>query len=491
MCDDVQVMLALAFSIREKRITQAITGLDFSTYASAPNTPILGPGESPDHFGSSISRKGDALPPLPETGLQSVKQRFSLVAGSAVSSQTAQALKSRFWSTKKAQETDFPDDISETSAATAPAILGGSFSPTRLAASLSSSLTGQPSSPLRDATPNSSPAPASPKGASTFPSSASTLFNRYASSFSQSDAAAALSKATTNSYIAAMAWKEAAPSTYSKLRSDVAAQLNGAKTVIRPPSPNLDPPFTPPTGHSSSHFSGNGLLSPDSPGLRNAQPSPPGSEGGRRGSAGPKPLLLSSAARRASATNGPGPETSPSMSRRTSYSSPGNSLLGLGLPSSFGSSTSDSTHASSSPSQPRSASAARPYFTVPASHTRAVSASHAGGGSYKVGPAARNGHVEHARAGSFASSSAATSAMRSSLSSESQAPNQSQTTDGARIGEITSVDGKTDAGDPSETGEDAKSKTGLPSLANYDFKKAMRGQVSASHLSNSSAQCAD
>lgn len=146
---------------------------------------------------------------------------------------------------------------------------------------------------------------------------ANDLFSKYALNIADSDAAAALSKATTNSYIAALQMKEAAPSTLSKLKSDVSAAVNSAagsaKTAIRPPSPTMDPPFTPPT-MSNGH-----LLSPDSghAALGYGVPNGQHYHGERRPSGGPKPLLLSGSARRAS--NTPSPFTSPSASRRASF----------------------------------------------------------------------------------------------------------------------------------------------------------------------------
>ena len=301
-----------------------------------------------------------------------------MLAGVA-SSSTAKALRQRFWGSRSVSTQDFPDDVSEASAATAP--------PTMEARS--------PFSPSNRIVSSSSPT----AGAASLPASASGLFNKYASTLSQSDAAAALSKATTNSYIQALQWKEAAPSTISKIRSDVEAKVAGAagaaKTVIRPPSPNMDPPFTPPTANTGRWLSPDGMNSASS------------ILGERRGS-GPKPLLLSSSARRASdqlqdGMYGPanGYSThSPSSARRTSYGGQGGSL-GLGLPSSASSRHLESP---SVPLRARTPSPTTGFRSLPSPHVRAASASL---GAYKIGNG-RNGsagHHEHARASSLSAPS--------------------------------------------------------------------------------------
>ena len=301
-----------------------------------------------------------------------------MLAGVA-SSSTAKALKQRFWGGRSASGQDFPDDISEASAATAPATLEAR----------------SPFSPTNRVVSNGSPAGTPSAGATSLPASASTLFNKYASSLSQSDAAAALSKATTNSYIQALQWKEAAPFTISKIRSDVEAKVAGAagaaKTVIRPPSPNMDPPFTPPTANTGRWLSPDGMNSGSS------------ILGERRGS-GPKPLLLSSSARRASTQlqdaglngyNAP----SPSSARRTSQAG----SLGLGLPSS---SSSRHLESPSFPTRSRTPSPTTGFRNLPGSHARATSATF---GTVKIGISSRNasaGHSEHIRAASLSAPTA-------------------------------------------------------------------------------------
>lgn len=217
------------------------------------------------------------------------------------------------------------------------------------------------------------------------PSSASSLFSKYAKNLASSDAAAQFNKMTTNSYITALQWKDSAPSTFSKWKTDVSGKVTGAaeaaKTVVRPPSPQTDPPFTPPTANTGR------WLSPD------ASSSPSSNIGERRGS-GPKPLLLSSSARRASATlqqdnQAATPLTS---SRRTSYSGPGGQSFGLGLPQSMD----HSLHRSRTPSP-----------TTPlrqSLHSKTASAGQLG--SYKIGNGRVNGHADHTRAGSLSISTA-------------------------------------------------------------------------------------
>lgn len=224
------------------------------------------------------------------------------------------------------KETDWPDDQSDISTATAPPVLERTLkSPTY--PSTPSSATGvTTASASASASAASSPA----ASLSSVPTSASSIFSKYATSFQQSDAAAALSKATTNSYIQALQWKEQAPSTLSKIREDVSQSLSGAagmaKTVIRPPSPTNDPPFTPPTYHShhqASYSVSGRLLTPDSAayggvGLGSGPSSL--SMGERRSSSGPKPLLLGSGAgSRRGSSSMESPNVSPSLSRRTSF----------------------------------------------------------------------------------------------------------------------------------------------------------------------------
>lgn len=340
VCEDVHTVLTLAFSIRERRITSSLTGIEISSFSSVPNSPLPDAGE----FSSTVS---------PSVSLQNARQALSNAASNVSSTPTAKALRQRFF---KQKEGDYPDDASDISSATAPGAMESDFvSPNRSAAT--------------------SPA-------TTVPSSASSLLNKYAKSFASSDAAAQLNKMTTNSYITALQWKESAPSTFSKWKTDVSTKVSGAagaaKTVVRPPSPQNDPPFTPPTAYSGRWLSPEGTQSPG------------GIIGDRRGS-GPKPLLLSSAARRASATlQQDSQPASPHASvayRRTSYSGPSSNSVGLGLPRSL----EHSLHRSRTPSP---TSQARPE-----PHLRAASTSQLG--SYKIGNG-RNGHAEHVRAGSLA-----------------------------------------------------------------------------------------
>lgn len=373
-CDNMDALIAVSFSIRERRISAGLTGLELSDYSSVPNSPAV-PDPADGRFPSPSAAGSPLSPPLLSgTSMASAK---SMLAGVA-SSSAAKSLKNRLWGSRSASAQDFPDDISEYSAATAPATLegGAAFSPDTRAAS-----GGSPSAIPQRAT----------AGTASLPASASTLFNKYASTLSQSDAAAALSKATTNSYIQAMQWKEAAPSTISKLRSDVEAKVaeaaGAAKTVIRPPSPNMDPPFTPPTAANGRWLSPDGMNSATS------------ILGERRGS-GPKPLLLSSSARRASNqlqdglhASPSGGFASPSTSRRVSPGMQGS--LGLGLPSSTSSKYLESP---SYPLRSRTPSPTAGFRSLPASHSRATSASF---GSYKIGAAGRNGSAEHSRAASL------------------------------------------------------------------------------------------
>lgn len=308
-----------------------------------PNSPLPDAGE----FGST---------PSPSVSLQNARQALSQAASNVSSTPTARALRQRLF---KQRDGDFPDDASDISNGTASGAIESSFtSPTRSTAT--------------------SPA-------TTIPSSASSLLNKYAKSFASSDAAAQLNKMTTNSYITALQWKDSAPSTFTKWKTDVSSKVSeaagNAKTVVRPPSPTNDPPFTPPTG-----FSGTGRwLSPD------MGASPGSAVGDRRGS-GPKPLLLSSAARRASATlqqdmHPASPYGSITSSRRTSYSGPSNNSLGIGLPQSLNS----PVHRSRTPSPTAS--------FRPDAHLRSISTSQLG--SYKIGNG-RNGHSDHSRTGSLA-----------------------------------------------------------------------------------------
>ena len=353
-CDDAETLVALACSIRERRITSSLTGLDLSAYSSVPNTPVLGNDEM------------DTLSPLQRPSLQSAKTMLTAAAGS----NAAKSLRNRFW--KSAKEVDYPDDASEISSAAA------AFSVLQ-------------ESPLISRSNAQALDSSSPASAVSLPNSASTLFNRYAATFSQSDAAANLSKATTNTYLTALQWRDHAPSTLSRLRSDLSEKVTGAagaaKTIVRPPSPGMDPPFTPPDA-SSGRF-----LSPD----RGSLTSPTngaalhGSNGDRRPSSGPKPLLLSSSARRASAGGPVAHDVGSSISRRALLVNNQNLQLGLGLPSSMhgipGSHSND-RYRSRTPSPTAS------YRSPP--HMRAASA---GNDIYTYN--IQNGNAIHARAGSL------------------------------------------------------------------------------------------
>ena len=352
------MLVRLALSIRERRITSSLTGLDLSAYPSMPNSPALGSGETTD------------FSPSQGTSLQSAKNMLTAAAGSS----TAKALRSRFWGANK--DIYDSDDSSETSSTLiAPTILQHS-----------------PISPRLSSFPLSQNPPTS---AASLPSSASTLLNKYAASFSQSDAAAALSKATTNSYITALQWREQAPSTLSKLRTDLSEKVSGAagaaKTIVRPPSPGMDPPFTPPTVSTGRYLSPDGgvISGSSNPNDHKNSGDTVSSSGERRHSLGPKPLLLSSSARRASGAGSNSHDVSPSTSRRPSNANL--PQIGLGIPSSLQEgSASTPSHRSRTPSPTAQ------YRPMP--HTRATSATNLG--SYKIG--GRNGIAEHSRAGSLA-----------------------------------------------------------------------------------------
>lgn len=338
VCDDIQVPLAVAFSIRERRITGSLTGLNIASYSSVPNSPA-----APNDGFEDTAQPGTSVA---STGLQSAKNMLSAAAESSA----AKAFKSRFW---RSPSKELPEDVpSETSIHT-PAKAHSAHTPS-----------GTPLSPSKRTSVNYSPA------------AASAMLGKYASTLAQSDAAASLSKATTNGYIAALQWKESAPSTIFKLRSDVSARVNtvagSAKTAIRPPSPSHDPPFTPPTA-STGRF-----LSPSSGQASLGYGTPTSVVSERRPSNGPKPLLLSSSARRASATS----ETlniSPSVSRRSSNA-------GLaGLPASMRNGTDlDNSLTSGIPmSIQRSRSPSPTHMMRQPSHSRAGSAHTLG--MYRVG----------------------------------------------------------------------------------------------------------
>lgn len=136
-------------------------------------------------------------------------------------------------------------------------------------------------------------------------SQASSWFSRKVTSFNETDASASLSKAATNLAVRSKQLRESAPGQFEQLKASVATRAATAKAYVRPPSPEYDAPFRPP-GHQSPPT--NTTASPRH--VPDYLATPPTV----------KPLLLSSAARRAAQLSSEdGEEEMPRGSRRSSW----------------------------------------------------------------------------------------------------------------------------------------------------------------------------